>query len=131
VPPILLYDGVCGLCARSVRFILRHERAPVIQFAPLQGETAAALRATHPEIPTELSTVVLVEGDRVYLRSKAFIHVARHLRAPWRWVYAFRWFPAFLADLVYAVVARLRYRVFGKTDACELPAPDQRARFLA
>ncbi len=131
--PILLYDGVCGLCARSVRWILRHERDHDMRFAPLQGETAAALRARHPRIPTELSTVVLVdpEHDRVHLRSKAFLYAARHLRAPWRWLYGLRWIPGFLPDLGYRVVAALRYRIFGKKDACEIPAPDQRARFLA
>lgn len=131
--PILLYDGVCGLCARSVRWILGHERDHVIQFAPLQGETAAALRARYPRIPDELSTVVLVDPDagRVHLRSKAFFYAARHLRAPWRWLYGLRWIPGFLPDLGYRLVARLRYRLFGKKDSCELPAPDQRARFLA
>jgi predicted DCC family thiol-disulfide oxidoreductase YuxK len=127
--PVLLYDGVCGLCARSVRWILRHERDHEMQFAPLQGETAAALRARFPQIPTALSTVVLVEGDRVHLRSKAFMHAAKHLRGPWRWLYAMRWIPGFLPDLGYRVVAALRYRLFGKKDVCEIPAPDQRARF--
>ena len=129
--PILLYDGVCGLCARSVRWILRHERDHALQFAPLQGETAAALRERFPRIPTVLSTVVLVDGDRVHVRSKAFLYAARHLRAPWRWLYAMRWIPGFLPDLGYRVVAALRYRLFGKKDSCEIPAPDQRARFLA
>jgi predicted DCC family thiol-disulfide oxidoreductase YuxK len=129
--PILLYDGVCGLCARSVRFILRHERDHDLQFAPLQGDTAAALRAQHPRIPTQLSTVVLVADGRVHLRSKAFFYSARHLRAPWRWLHAFRWIPGFLPDIGYRIVAALRYRIFGKKDQCEIPAPDERARFLA
>jgi predicted DCC family thiol-disulfide oxidoreductase YuxK len=129
--PILLYDGVCGLCARSVRWILRHERDHELRFAPLQGETAAALRARFPEIPEQLSTVVLVDGDRVHLRSKAFVHVAPHLRAPWRWLRAFRFVPGVVLDLFYRGVARVRYRLFGKKDACEIPAPEQRARFLA
>jgi predicted DCC family thiol-disulfide oxidoreductase YuxK len=128
--PIVLYDGTCGLCHRSVRFIVRHERDRELQFAPLQGPTAAALRARLPRIPDELSTVVLVDGDRVHLRSKAFLYAARHLRAPWRWAYAFRWFPAIVLDLGYRVIARIRYRVWGRADQCELPAPDQRARFL-
>jgi predicted DCC family thiol-disulfide oxidoreductase YuxK len=127
--PVLLYDGVCGLCARSVRWILRHERDHELQFAPLQGETAAALRARFPQIPTKLSTVVLVADGRVHLRSKAFMHAATHLRAPWRWLYGMRWIPGFLPDLGYRVVAALRYRIFGRKDSCEIPAPDQRARF--
>jgi predicted DCC family thiol-disulfide oxidoreductase YuxK len=128
--PILLYDGVCGLCARSVRWILHHERDHEILFAPLQGETAAGLRARFPAIPEELSTVVLVDGDRVHLRSKAFVHTAAHLRAPWRWGRVLRIVPGVVLDLAYRVVARLRYRVFGKHDTCEIPAPEQRARFL-
>jgi predicted DCC family thiol-disulfide oxidoreductase YuxK len=128
--PLVLYDGVCGLCARSVRWILRHERDHELQFAPLQGSTAAALRAKHPVIPQTLESVVYVAGDRAYVRSKAFLHLSRHLRAPWRWLYAFRWMPSVILDLPYRLVAATRYRIFGKSDACELPSPEQRVRFL-
>jgi len=130
VQHVVLYDGTCGLCHRSVQWILRHERDRELQFAPLQGETAAALRARFPEIPTKLDTVVLVDGDRARLRSKAFLYAARHLRAPWRWSYAFRWLPGFVLDLGYRFIAAIRYRVWGRVDACDLPDPEQRARFL-
>lgn len=126
----MLYDGVCGLCAKSVRWILRHERDHEIRFAPLQGDTAAAMRAKHPEIPADIETVVFVDGERVHLRSKAFLHMAKHLRAPWRWIHAFRWWPAVLGDLGYRLVAALRYKLFGKHDTCEIPSPEHRARFL-
>ena len=129
--PIVLYDGTCGLCSKSVRWLLAHERDHELRFAPLQGETAAALRARFPEIPETLESVVLVDGGRARLRSKAFLYAARHLRAPWRWAYGLRWLPAFLLDLGYRVIAKIRYRVWGRVDACELPAPDHRARFLA
>jgi predicted DCC family thiol-disulfide oxidoreductase YuxK len=128
--PVLLYDGTCGFCARSVRWILRHERDRAIRFAPLQGPTAAALRAQHPRIPTALSTVVYVDGGRAHLRSKAILHAARHLRAPWRWLRALRWIPGPVLDVGYRAVASLRYRIGGRVDACELPAPEERARFL-
>jgi predicted DCC family thiol-disulfide oxidoreductase YuxK len=130
--PVVLYDGTCGLCHRSVRWLLRHERDHALRFAPLQGETAAALRARHREIPETLESVVLVDRERgrVYLRSKAFLYSAGHLRAPWRWGYAFRWFPGFLLDLGYRVIARLRHRIWGRADTCELPSPEHRARFL-
>ncbi len=128
--PVVLYDGTCGLCHKSVRFILRHERDHDLLFAPLQGETAAQLRARHREIPETLESVVLVDGDRVRLRSKAFMYSARHLRAPWRWGYALRWLPAFLLDLGYRVIAAIRYRVWGRAELCDLPAPEHRARFL-
>jgi predicted DCC family thiol-disulfide oxidoreductase YuxK len=128
--PIILYDGTCGLCHKSVKWLLHHERDHELVFAPLQGETAAKLRVEHPEIPDELASIVLVADGRVRLRSKAFLYTARHLTAPWRWSYAWRWFPGFLLDLGYRVIAALRYRIWGRADACELPSPEQRARFL-
>ena len=129
-PPIVLYDGTCGLCHRSVKFILRHEADHELQFAPLQGPTAAELRAKYPEIPDNIDTVVLVENGRARLRSKAFMYLAHHLRRPWRWGHGFRWVPAFLADLGYRFIAAIRYRIWGRVDACELPSPEHRVRFL-
>ncbi len=127
---LILYDGTCGLCAKSVRWILRNERDHDIKFAPLQGETTAALRAKHPEIPETVDTVVLVSGDKVYLRSKAFLHASKHLRAPWRWAYAFRWFPGFILNIGYRFIAAIRYKVWGRADSCGLLTPEQRVRFL-
>ena len=128
--PVILYDGTCGLCHRSVQWILRHERDHELSFAPLQGATAAALRVRFPEIPQTLESVVLVADGRARLRSKAFLYTARHLRAPWRWAYALRWLPALVLDLGYRVIARIRYRVWGRAELCDLPAPDQGSRFL-
>ncbi|MDB4958523.1 MAG: putative thiol-disulfide oxidoreductase [Myxococcales bacterium] len=128
--PIVLYDGTCGLCHRSVQWILRHERDHDLKFAPLQGATAAALRSRFPEIPETLESVVLVDGDRARLRSKAFLHGARHLRAPWRWSYALRWLPSVVLDLGYRVIAKVRYRIWGRAELCDLPSPENRARFL-
>jgi predicted DCC family thiol-disulfide oxidoreductase YuxK len=128
--PVVLYDGTCGLCSKSVRWILRHERDHELVFAPLQGETAAELRTKFPRIPQTLESVVLVDGDRAHLRSKAFLNVARHLRAPWRWGYGLRWFPGFILDLGYRLIAAIRYKIWGRVDACELPSPEHRARFL-
>jgi predicted DCC family thiol-disulfide oxidoreductase YuxK len=127
---VVLYDGTCGLCHKSVKWILANEQDHELRFAALQGETAAALRAKHPEIPELLESVVLVEGGEVRLRTKAILYVARHLRRPWRWLYALRWMPAFVLDVGYRAIARIRYRIWGRADVCELPAPEQRRRFL-
>ncbi|HEU4728302.1 MAG TPA: DCC1-like thiol-disulfide oxidoreductase family protein [Kofleriaceae bacterium] len=128
--PLVLYDGTCGLCARSVRWILEHERDHDIVFAPLQGETAQLARARYPNIPVTVESVVYVHAGRAHLRSKALLHAARHLRAPWRWGYAMRWVPGFVLDLAYRVVAAVRYRIWGRADACGLVTPEQRRRFL-
>ncbi|HET7505830.1 MAG TPA: DCC1-like thiol-disulfide oxidoreductase family protein [Kofleriaceae bacterium] len=128
--PLVLYDGTCGLCARSVRWLLDHERDHEIVFAPLQGETAALARVRYPEIPATVDSVVYVHAGRAHLRSKALLHAARHLRAPWRWGHAMRWIPGFVLDLAYRVVAAVRYRIWGRADACGLVTPAQRRRFL-
>lgn len=127
--PVVLYDGECGLCNRSVKFLIKRDGGQ-LYYAPLQGETAAALREQHPEIPKTLESVVLVHDGKVRLRSKAFMYIAKYLTAPWRWGYAFRWLPAFLLDLGYRVIARVRYRIWGKYDTCQLPTTDERAKLL-
>jgi predicted DCC family thiol-disulfide oxidoreductase YuxK len=129
--PLVLYDGDCGLCARSVQWILDHERDHAIVFAPLQGPTGAAARARYPRIPPGVDTVVFVTAGRVHLRSRAFLHIARHLRAPWRWGHALRWLPALPLDLLYRLVAAVRYRVWGHADACRRVSPAERVRFLS
>jgi predicted DCC family thiol-disulfide oxidoreductase YuxK len=127
---LILYDGTCALCARLVRWILAHERDHEIHFAPLQGDTAARARERYPEIPPSIDTMVYISGDRARLRTRALLHAAVHLRAPWRWSHALRWIPSAILDLGYRVVAALRYRIWGHTDTCGLATPAQRARLL-
>lgn len=127
--PVVLYDGECGLCHRSVKFLLARDGGQ-LWYAPLQGETAARLRELHPNIPQTLESVVLVDGGKAHLRTKAFLYGAKYLTRPWRWAYAFRWMPAFLMDLGYRFIARIRYRIWGKFDSCQRPTADQQAKLL-
>jgi predicted DCC family thiol-disulfide oxidoreductase YuxK len=131
IPPrVVLYDGVCALCNWLVRALVRADRARVLAYAPLQGETAARLRAAHPSIPDDIDTAVLVDEGRVFLRSRAIFATCRHLGWPWRAFAILGRLPAAWTDLGYRAVARVRYRVFGKFDACRIPTTDERARFL-
>ncbi len=127
---LLLYDGVCGLCDRTVQFFLARDRDQRLFYAPLQGETAAALRAAHPEIPDALETLVFLEGGEIHLWSDAVLRALRHLPR-WRLLGALLWIPRFVRDPVYRGIARHRYRIWGRYDACPIPSPDQQARFLA
>jgi predicted DCC family thiol-disulfide oxidoreductase YuxK len=131
----VLFDGVCGLCDRSVRWILARDRRGEFRFAPLQGETAAAVRARHPELPDPDETMVLVErpgapDERVRVRSDAALAILARLGWPWRALAALRLLPRFLRDAAYRFVARRRARWFGTLDACRMPTPEQRERFL-
>ena len=129
---IVLYDGVCGFCNGSVRWLIARDRDARLHYAPLQGETAAALRARHPEIPTALETIVFVEDDRVSMQSAAVFRVLRELPAPWRWIAALRGLlPRALWDAAYRAFARRRYRWFGRLDACPIPPASLRARILS
>jgi predicted DCC family thiol-disulfide oxidoreductase YuxK len=128
--PLVLYDGDCGFCAKSVRFILAHERDHDIRFAPLQGETVARLRSHYPRIPAAIDTMVYVGGGRAYFRSRAVLHAAKHLHAPWRWAYGLRFLPSFLLDIGYRALAAVRHRIWGHADACQMVTPEQRTRFL-
>ena len=127
----ILFDGVCNLCNASVLFVVDRDPRARFTFAPLQSAEAQQLLAERGYRGAELSTVLLVEGDRVYARSSAALRVARRLRGAWPLLYAFVAVPRPLRDAVYDWVARNRYRWFGREDACRIPTPELRARFLA
>jgi predicted DCC family thiol-disulfide oxidoreductase YuxK len=131
IPPrLVLFDGVCGLCSKTVQFMLDHDPENRLSYAPLQGETAAALRREHPEIPDELATIVFVEEGRVWLYSDAIVRLAPYLGAPWRWAAAGRVLPRAVRDVFYRAIANNRYKVWGKYESCRIPAPGQMERFL-
>jgi predicted DCC family thiol-disulfide oxidoreductase YuxK len=132
---MLLYDGSCGLCARSVQFILNRERRDrSLLFAPLQGTTAATLLHRHPELAGADSVVWIEENDgesRIRLRSEAALAAAAYLGGPWKALARLlRLVPRFVRDAGYDMVARTRYRRFGRDSSCLLPTAAQRRRFL-
>lgn len=128
--PIILFDGVCNLCNRSVAFVINHDGRRVFRFAPLQSDAGQDLLKTF-KLPTDtFDTMVLVEGDRCYTGSTAGLRIMRRLGRPWSLLYAFVLVPRFLRDAVYRIVAHNRYKWWGKRDSCPTPGPDVRARFL-
>ena len=141
--PVILFDGVCNFCDRTVQFVVDHERDHELCFAALQSdaaktlleravgqERARALDATLTGADGDPTTIVVVEGDRVYTHSTAALRIARHLRWPWSWLGASVIVPRFARDAFYRWFARHRYRWFGKLDTCRVPTPELRARFL-
>lgn len=128
--PILLFDGVCNLCHGWVRFVLRHERQPELRFCALQSEEGTRLLTRHGISKDYLGSLVLVEGGSIFLKSDAALRVACYLKWPWSWGRAALIFPRSLRDLAYDVIARNRYRWFGRRDACLLPTEELRTRLL-
>jgi predicted DCC family thiol-disulfide oxidoreductase YuxK len=129
--PVLLFDGVCRLCSRSVNFIIRRDRYRRFRFAILQSPVAERLLlaadAPHP-LP---ESMIVVDGGRCYTRSDAALRIAKRLPFPWPLFAVFWIVPRPLRDLLYRTVARNRYRWFGKHESCMVPTPDITARFLA
>jgi predicted DCC family thiol-disulfide oxidoreductase YuxK len=134
--PILLYDGVCGLCHRLVQFSLKRDRRGRLRFASLQSNLAAEILRRHGLDPRDLDTVYLVEAcgqaeERLLPRSDAIISLLRQIGGPWPALAAvLRIIPKFLLEWVYRRVARNRYRIFGSSDTCLLPDAEFRDRFL-
>ena len=132
--PILFFDGVCGLCNRFVDFMLKADSRSRYRYAPLQGETAQRLlgpqdQAGGPQAGDPQSFVFL-EKDKRYERSNAVLLALSGLGGVWRLISLLYVFPRPLRDSVYRIVARNRYRWFGKRDECRLPTPEERDRFL-
>ena len=127
-PPVIFFDGVCGLCNRAVDFILAEDDGAHFRFAPTQSERAKSLGS---EEVSSGKSMALVVGDTVYTRSDAVWRIAQGLGGWWRILSVFRWVPRPLRDAVYELLQRNRYALFGKRASCRLPAPSERARFVS
>lgn len=128
---VVLFDGVCKLCTGSVSFVLRHEREPALRFAAMQSRTGMRLMEQFGIEPTQMKTFVVIADGRAYVRSDAAIRVSRFLRGAWRLLGLIRIVPRPIRDWAYELVARNRYRWFGRHDRCMVPASELRERFIA
>ncbi len=131
---VVFFDGVCALCNRSIRFLINRDRGGVLSFAPLQGETFASFRAS-TTLEDGLDSIVYVRGygtgsARAFVRSEAVLQALHDLGGVSRVLSWLRIVPRFLRDGVYVLIARHRYRWFGRYDECRLPTPRDRAQLL-
>jgi len=128
--PVLLFDGVCNLCSSSVQFVIERDPGGKFRFASLQSEEAKSLLNRHQAYSEDLDSVVLVKNDKVYTRSSAALQVLKTMGGAWSLLYGLIIVPKPIRDFIYDWVARNRYKWFGNKDACWLPTPDLRSRFL-
>ena len=134
--PVILYDGVCGLCNRLVQFVSKHDARDRFRFASLQSDFAARILRRHDAAPEDLDTVYVVSdhalpGERLASRSDAAVVVLRELGGVWNVLgLALRLLPEWLRNWGYNLVAQNRYRIFGKYDACPVPSEKDRRKFL-
>lgn len=129
VRTILFFDGVCGLCNRAVDFVLTRDKDGTVKFAPLQGDTARQLLT--PEDLADLNTMVLWVGGKTYRKSAAAVRILWRLHWGWQATGTVLWLiPLPLRNLGYTLIAKNRYRFFGKNETCRMPSAAERLRFL-
>jgi len=127
---IVLFDGVCHLCDGAVRFILKRERTSELKFAPLQSDSGKSLLEKYGYPSGYLDGLILIENNRAHDRSSACLRIARKLIFPWNVLFPLLIIPKPLRDLIYGIIASVRYRWFGKKESCSLPQGEDRSRFL-
>jgi predicted DCC family thiol-disulfide oxidoreductase YuxK len=126
---VWLYDGVCVLCSAAVRYVLSHERHPVIHFVALQSYEGMRLAAIHGLDPHDPETFLFVEGGVVLMKSDAVIALSRHVNGPARLLRLAAYLPRSWRDAIYDLIARHRYQIFGKYESCHVPPSETRHRF--
>jgi predicted DCC family thiol-disulfide oxidoreductase YuxK len=127
---VVLFDGVCHLCQRAVRFIIKRDSAAFFRFASLQSAVAQELLPPAVRAEGIPASVVLIYRGRIYTQSGAALHIARRLDGGWPLFFAAIIIPPVFRDAVYAWIARNRYRLFGRSETCWLPSGDLQHRFL-
>lgn len=127
---VVLFDGTCAFCERSVRFIATRDPAAYFRFGASQTPAAAALLARFGITCEAARSLILIEDDHVYLRSTAALRIARRMTLPWRLASVLLAVPVSIRDAVYRVVAAVRYRIAGQSNACEIPPKEIRDRLI-
>ena len=127
---VVLFDGTCAFCERSVVFIANRDRAGYFRFGASQSPQGAAVLARHGLSRDTARSMILIEDGRTYLRSTASLRIAARLTFPWSLLRVFLLVPVPIRDAVYRVVAAVRHRIAGRSNACEIPPPEIRARLI-
>lgn len=127
---IVLFDGICNFCNGSVNFLIERDRENYFKFAPLQSGVGQELLKKHKIDPAEIDSVILIEDGAAYMHSTAALRIAKRLPGLWSMLYSFIIVPRFMRDFFYKLFAKNRYRLFGKQDACMMPTPEIREKFL-
>ncbi|MDC1068642.1 DCC1-like thiol-disulfide oxidoreductase family protein [Candidatus Kapabacteria bacterium] len=128
---ILLFDGYCGLCNSSVNFILDKDRIGTMKFASLQSQTGLEIIEGFPKIK-DLDSLILYSKleEKVYVKSEAVLKICKYLGGSYKLFLVFRLFPFYFLNIFYDLIAKYRYKFFGKYDVCTLPNGDSKSRII-
>jgi len=128
--PIILFDGVCNYCNSMVNFIIRQDKKKIFRFATLQSNAGQKILQQWKLPANEFETLLLLDKGRLYDRSTAVLKINSKLPWYWKWAQVFRIVPKFIRNWMYGIIAKNRYKWFGKKDECMVPTPELKERFL-
>ena len=128
--PLVLFDGVCNFCNYWVNFAIKRDKKKKLKFTTLQGATAKQLLPRYNINPTSLNSVIFIDKGKAYTQSSASLRICKYMDGGWKLFYGFMIIPKFIRDFFYNIIARKRYKWFGKKEECMVPTPELRNRFL-
>ena len=129
-PRIILFDGVCNLCNGSVQFIIRRDPGAKFRFAALQSDFGESQLQHYGIPPGMLNSIILIQEGKAHQKSNAALEIAKNLSGLWPALYVFKIIPRVVRDWIYDLIAKNRYKLFGRRDECMIPTPELRSRFV-
>jgi predicted DCC family thiol-disulfide oxidoreductase YuxK len=126
---IVFFDGECGLCNKFVKFVIKYNSQRDMRYCWLQSDIAVGI-LTKKDVVVDMSSIILIDNDRVYFESEAFLRIVSKLDYPARLLFVLRVFPRFVANYTYRLISRRRYGIFGKSEMCEIPKEEHRDLFI-
>lgn len=127
---IILFDGVCNLCNGSVNFFITHDKKDIFRFAALQSDIGIELQKRLNIDHENIESFILIDGNKYYKKSTAALRVAGMLGFPYNLLYPFLFVPPIIRNIIYDIIAKYRYKWFGKKETCRVPTAEERAKFL-
>jgi predicted DCC family thiol-disulfide oxidoreductase YuxK len=128
---IILFDGVCNFCNSSVNFIIVHDKKNYFKFTPLQSDLGIKLLEKYNFDNSKTDSVILIENDNIYTKSTAALKISKHLNRLYSLLYILIIIPTFIRNFVYDIIAKNRYKWFGKKDSCMMPSAEIKSKFLS
>jgi predicted DCC family thiol-disulfide oxidoreductase YuxK len=129
-PKIILFDGICNFCNYWVNFIIDHDTKNIFKFAALQSEKGSELLDKFNLPKNDFDSFILISQNKVYKKSTAAFEIAKHLNGWPKIISPLRFLPVYITDFFYDLIAKNRYRIFGKKEACRIPTKEEKSKFL-
>ncbi|QPH39329.1 thiol-disulfide oxidoreductase DCC family protein [Pedobacter endophyticus] len=128
--PVIFFDGVCNLCNASVQFTIEHDKRDLFRFTALQGEYAHSILPKFNVNVSKMNSILLLEADQLHTKSSAALRIAKRLSGLWPLFYGFIIIPKFIRDFFYDIIAKNRYKWWGRQESCWVPTPELKSKFL-